>query len=137
MKILSIRAQILTLITRMIFVLGASALFIPDTLFSQVSGSTLLLINYSETDIRKFFLNRGRGRGRERRDEEDEEGMIKVPINGNINIYAGNSQHCDLIYCLMANLSMFTAFANVAYKNLQTQSSLLMIICLLLWEMLY
>ncbi len=40
----SIRAQILTRITRMILVLGKSALSVPDTRFSRVSGSTLINI---------------------------------------------------------------------------------------------
>ncbi len=38
-----IRAQILTRITRMILVLGKSALSVPDTRFSRVSGSTLVV----------------------------------------------------------------------------------------------
>ncbi len=42
----SIRAQILTRITRMILVLGKSALSVPDTRFSRVSGSTLVFILY-------------------------------------------------------------------------------------------
>ncbi len=38
----SIRAQILTRITRMILVIGKNALSVPDTRFSRVSGSTLV-----------------------------------------------------------------------------------------------
>ncbi len=41
-NVYSIRAQILTRITRMILVLGKSALSVPDTRFSRVSGSTLV-----------------------------------------------------------------------------------------------
>ena len=37
----SVRAQILTRITRIILVLGKSALSVPDTRFSRVSGSSL------------------------------------------------------------------------------------------------
>ena len=53
-----------------------------------------------------------------RDEEEDKGGMIIAHINGNINIYAGNSQCCDLINGLMANLNKSAAFPNVAYNNL-------------------
>ncbi len=43
-NVYSIRAQILTRITRMILVVGKSALSVPDTRFSRVSGSTLVFI---------------------------------------------------------------------------------------------
>ncbi len=46
-NVYSIRAQILTRIIRMILVLGKSALSVPDTRFSRVSGSTLIVIKYN------------------------------------------------------------------------------------------
>ncbi len=54
--IYSIRAQILTHITRMILVLGKSALSVPDTRFSRVSGSTLVLNQYSRDDMLVILL---------------------------------------------------------------------------------
>ncbi len=48
----SIRAQILTRITRMILVLGKSALSVPDTRFSRVSGSTLVEILDFSKDLK-------------------------------------------------------------------------------------